>query len=316
MIFGEPEKMDATDVRIFLEMGFKDPGHQGLMDRQASPSTIGKKLKLDEKTVRIRVKRMEDEGFIKYYQAIPSLSLFGLNSVGLFRLEAHNLTTKLRALEHAHQLPGVVESSDYLGPSISVLLAGSSTSEVHRLADQITNRFELHSLSLWDRELNQPINKPDRLDWMIVQKLRYDAYCSVKEVADAFAITPRMAQYRIAKLLKSGALQVRAVTNTQKQGGLVFYEMEISADETRISAVIKQLRETHGERLWSVQSSKGVILANLFGFTLGEPEQAAVRSQETDGVGRCVLFILKEVIEPRRPNWIDELIEKETFRAG
>ncbi len=302
--------MDAVDVRIFVDMAFKDPGFRESAERQASASTIGKRLKLDEKTVRVRVKRMEDEGFIKYYQAVPSLALFGLSYVGLFRFEAHNLTTKLRALDYAHLLPGVVEASDYLGPSISIRLSGASAEEVQRLADEITKRFELHRLSLGERDLRPPLYEPDRLDWKIIQKLRYDAHSSIKDVADAFSITPRMAQYRITKLLKSGELAVRAVINTQKQGGLVFYELEISVDEMKESGVVSQLRETYGERLWSTQASKGMLLANLFGFTLGDPEEAAVRSLGIGGVGRCVLFILKEVLEPRRPNWIDDLIQK------
>lgn len=303
--------MDATDVRIFLEMGFKDPGYRGSAERQASPSIIGKRLKLDEKTVRVRVQRMEDEGFIKYYQAVPNLALFGLKRVGLFRFEALNLTTKQRALEYVQRVSGVVEASDYLGTSISITLAGASTQEVHRIADAITKRFELTKEVLADSEVRDPLFQPDRLDWKIVQKLRYNARCSIKEVAETFSITPRMAQYKIAKLLKSGALLVRAVVNTQKQGGLVFYELEIFADETKASAVVRQLRETYGERLWSVQSLKGVLLANLFAFTLGEPEEAAVKSLRIEGVGRCALFILKEVIEPQRANWIDGRIEKE-----
>jgi len=308
--------MDAVDVRIFVDIAFKDPSFRESAERQASPSIIGKRLKLDEKTVRLRVKKMEDEGFIKYYQAVPNLALFGLNHVGLFRFEAHNLTTKLRALQYVHHLPGVVEASDYLGPSISTRLSGASTEEVQRLADETTKRFELHRLSLGDRDLRPPLYQPDTLDWKIVQKLRYDAHCSIKDVADAFSITPRMAQYRITKLLKSGELMVRAVIDTQKQGGLVFYELEISVDEMKESRVVRQLREGYEERLWSTQTSKGMVLANLFGFTLGEPEEVAVRVMGMEGVGRCVLFILKEVIEPRRPNWIDDLIEKKTSSAG
>ena len=303
-------------MRILLEMAFKDSGYPGSAERQASPSIVGKRLSLDEKTVRLRVKRMEDDGFIKYYQAVPSLALFGLSHVGLFRFEAHNLTTKLRALEYAHQFPGVVEASDYLGSSISMRLSAASAEEVQRSADEITKRFELHKLSFGDSELRPPLYQPDRLDWKIIQNLRYDAHASIKEVADAFSITPRMAQYRITKLLKSGNLVVRAVINTQKQGGLVFYELEVSVDEARVSGVVRQLRETYGEKLWSTQASKGMLLVNLFGFTLGDPEEAAVRSLGIGGVGRCVLFILKEVIEPRRPNWIDDLIEKKTADTG
>ena len=52
-----------------------------------------------------------------------------------------------------------------------------------------------------------------------------------------------------------------------------------------------------------------VILASLFCFTIAEPEESVIEALKLEGVKRCLLFILKEVIEPKRPNWIDSLIE-------
>lgn len=67
--------------------------------RRVSPLAIGRKLGLDEKTVRVRVKKMEDDGFIKYYQAVPSLALFNLASANRYHVEALNITTKHRVVE-------------------------------------------------------------------------------------------------------------------------------------------------------------------------------------------------------------------------
>jgi hypothetical protein len=50
------------------------------------------------------------------------------------------------------------------------------------------------------------------------------------------------------------------------------------------------------------------LLANLFAFTLAEPEEAYVTTLNLDGVRSCSLFIFKETVEPRRPNWMDGLI--------
>jgi DNA-binding Lrp family transcriptional regulator len=74
--------LDAKDVRIFCEMAFGTTSFSAIQDRRVSPSEIGRKVSLDEKTVRVRVKKMEDDGFIKYYQVMPNLNLFGLGRVG------------------------------------------------------------------------------------------------------------------------------------------------------------------------------------------------------------------------------------------
>jgi DNA-binding Lrp family transcriptional regulator len=297
-------------------MAFRDLGYGGISTRDVSPSDVASRLRMDKKTVRLRIKKMEDTGFIKYYQATPDLALFGLRSQGLYRFDAMNITTKYGVLEHTQGLPGVVEVFDYLGPTISVSIAGASSINVQQLADGIAARFELNKLSLGDRSIRERHSRPDRLDWQIISKLRYDARCSSTEVADALSITPRMAGYRIDKLLDSGAVFLRAVINTQKQEGLIFYELGISIDEQRRGTISRQLEEKFQAKLWSMRlPAPGFLLANLFGFTLAEPEEAAMQLTKAEGVRSCSISILKEVIEPVRPNWIDALIQKEIASA-
>ncbi len=304
--------MDAKDVRIFCEMAFTDQNHNTFTARHVSPSGIGRKLGLDEKTVRLRVKRMEDTDFIKYYQATPSITLFGMKCQGTYRFEAMNIATKYGVVKFIHDLFGVVEAFDYLGPTISISMAGTSPKEIQELAEQVAGKFELTKMSLGDHPLRDSRSRPDRLDWQIIEKLRYDAHATAKEVADALSITPRMSGYRIERLIDSGVVLIRPVINTQKQEGLVFYTMIVSVEISKQDAVVRTLQETRGKKLWSMQvTPNGVLLVNLFGFTLAEPEEAAMDLLAIEGVKWCSISILKEVIEPKRPNWIDVLIRKQ-----
>ena len=52
----------------------------------------------------------------------------------------------------------------------------------------------------------EPVSVADRLDWQIIQELRYDALSGVKELSESLSITPRMIEYRIKKLLGSDML--------------------------------------------------------------------------------------------------------------
>lgn len=309
--------MDAKDVRILCEMAFKGLDYDSFTDRRVSPLAIGRKLKLDEKTVRVRVSKMEDDGFIKYYQAVPSLWLFGMKNLESYRFEAVNVATKHRVVENLQQMPYIIEAFDYLGQSVSVRLAGASQQDIEQITEKIVKRFELTKIMLGTNQIKQPSIQPDKLDWQVLRKLRYDALCSIKDLAQALSITPRMAEYRVSKLLDSGALLIRAVINMQKQEGLIFYELEMLVEESNQFSVVKKLGEICGEKLWSIHTSVGQVLrANLFGFTLAEPEDAAVKALGLEGVRACTLLILKEVIEPRKPNWIDDLIEEKASRQS
>ena len=303
--------MDAKDVRIFCEIAFKGLDYDSFTDRRVSPLAIGRKLGLDEKTVRVRVKKMEDDGFIKYYQAMPSLALFQLKNMNTYRFEALNIATKQRVIEHIQELTYIVEAIDYLGQVVSVSITGTSSEEIDRVASGLANTFELYKWILGSRIIKKPVSVADRLDWQIIQELRYDALSGVKELSESLSITPRMVEYRIKKLLASEMLLVRAIINSQKQQGLIFYELEMSVDETKRYEVIKRLSEIYAEKLWSVRTlTAGVSLANFFAFTLADPEEAYVNALKLEGVRSCSLFIFKETVEPKRPNWMDGLIEQ------
>jgi DNA-binding Lrp family transcriptional regulator len=272
---------------------------------------IGKKLGLDEKTVRTRIKKMEDNGFIKYYQAMPSLALFQLKNVNTYRFEALNIATKHRIIEYVQELPFIVESIDYLGQTVTLSITGTSSEGIDRVAARIANRFELFKWILGNRIIKQPLSVTDKLDWQIIQGLRYDALAGVKGLSESLSITPRMVEYRIKKLLGSDILRVQAIINSQKQQGLIFYELEVSVEERKHYEVIKHLSEFYAEKLWSVRTlTTRVFLANFFAFTLSEPEDAYVNTLKLEGVRSCSLFIFKESGEPKRPNWMDCLIEQ------
>jgi DNA-binding Lrp family transcriptional regulator len=303
--------LDAKDVRIFCEIAFKGLDYDSFTDRRVSPLAIGRKLGLDEKTVRVRVKKMEDDGFIKYYQAMPSLALFQLKNMNTYRFEALNIATKHRVIQYIQELPFIVEAIDYLGQIVSVSISGTSSEEIDQVASGLANRFELYKWILGSRIMKESVSVADRLDWQIIQELRYDALSGVKELSESLSMTPRMVEYRIKKLLGSGMLLVRAITNSQKQQGLIFYELEMSVDETKQYDIIKRLSEIYAEKLWSVRTlAAGVVLGNFFAFTLAEPEEAYVNTLKLGGVRSCSLFIFKETVEPKRPNWMDRLIEQ------
>jgi len=304
--------LDSIDARIFCEIAFQELSYKTFVERHVSPAEIGKKLDLDEKTVRIRVRRMENSGFIKYYQVHPNIALFGFRSITSYRFKAPNLATKFVIVENIHQIPGLIEGLDYLGPFLLIEIAGKSSSEAEETAKALANRYELDLKNLGSRVVKEPLLKLDCLDWEVIQELRYNAQMTIKEIAAAASATPRIVGYRIAKLLGSGAVSIRAVIDAQKQEGLIFYDLEIVVEEAKQGAVTNSLRNKFGERIWSMKNkSASVIIASLFGFTLGDPENSVRETIRINGVRRCSLFVLKEIVEPKRSNWLDLLIERQ-----
>ncbi len=309
--------MDAKDVRIFCEMAFGTPNMSVIRDRHASPSEIGKKVGLDEKTVRLRLKKMENEGFIKYYQVVPNLSLFGLKRIDSYRFEALNLATKHNLVDYLNETPSIVEAFDYLGQTVVVTIAGMRADDIQSRIDVIASRFELSKRHLFGSSIKETRARLDRLDWQIVRGLRYSARRSTIDLAKALSITPRMTEYRVSRLFDSDALILRAAIDPTKQQGLVFFELELTAEKAMQSEVNEQLADAFNEKVWSIHpSSERTLVVRMFGFSLGEPEDAALKASRFRGVRSCSLYIMKEMIEPRGPNWVDELINREISAAN
>ncbi len=303
--------MDSTDVRIFCEMAFLDPPIDEFEERHPSAADLAKRLGLDKKTVSTRIRRMEESGFVKYYQATPSLALFGMRVMSLFRFEALNLSTKNAIVSHLHEVPGLVESSDYLGPFLAGSIAGATREEARNGAQFLASRYELGTSVMGTRVIKEPASRMDDLDWQLVKGLRYDAKSSDRELAETLSVTERMVGYRVSKLMRSGALRTKAVIDPRRQAGLLFYELELTIDPQRRGAISRHLQEAHRDELWNLGSpTTELILASLFCFTIAEPEASALDAMKLEGVKRCRLFILKEVMEPKRPNWIDSRIEE------
>jgi DNA-binding Lrp family transcriptional regulator len=298
-------------------MAFKDPSYEEFEERHPSAADLGKKLGLDKKTVRVRVNRMVESGFIKYYQALPNLALFGMRIISQFRFETLNLPTKNAVANHLHEVPGLVEASDYLGPFLTGSIAGATREEAMKGSAYLSSRYELGSTVLGTRAIKEPGSRVDNLDWQIIKGMRYDARSSDRELAESLSVTERMIGYRIMKLLRSGAISTKAVIDPRRQAGLVFYELELTIDPQRRGTISSWLKEKHRDQLWNLGSPRAdVILANLFGFTIAEPEESVIAALKLEGVKRCQLFILKEAIEPKRPNWIDILIDSRLQTQG
>src|SRR5207248_10081056 len=107
-----------------------------------------RQLRRDETPVRLRIQKMEGEGFITDCPATPDLAFFGLHCLCLYRFEAMNLATKFGVLRHVRGLPGVAAAFDYIRPTVSVSIAGASPTKVQDLADEIAGMFELSKLNL------------------------------------------------------------------------------------------------------------------------------------------------------------------------
>ena len=298
--------MDSTDVLIFCEMSFKYFDYPG-KNRRPSPRLIGSKLGLDERTVRIRTRRMEHEGFIQYYQTIPNLCLFDRPVASLCNFRASSVSEKQRALEKARDVNDVIDISDFLGETFGITISGSSDEDLNKKAARIASQINMSQFQLTPpRQFPTPRRSMEKLDWQLVQSLRYDALRPTKEIADDLGITYRMAEYRLGKLFESLALSTRAIINARDPKGIIFYSLNLSLNAEKSTPIMRRLRASYGNRLWWHFNPPGpTVVLFLFATSIGRAEDDLLQALHSPGVRDGSLTVFKGWVEPRRPSWID-----------
>jgi DNA-binding Lrp family transcriptional regulator len=310
--------MDAHDVRIFCALAVSGPPEAIPPSHPPGLRRIARGLGLDEKTVRVRLRRLEEEGFIKYYQAAPDLALLGISAEVTCRFDAVNVVTKLEALRFAQAEDGMVEALDFLGSSFVITGAGTTADEAIDLHKRIAHRFELDRFEQGRRTLPPSGARLLPLDWKIVERMRYDARAPIDEVAGALGITSRMVRYRLGKIRASGAVTIRPMIDARRQRGVILYRLVVTTDSGPREEVLARLRRRLGDSIWAARLTvAGPVLIDMFGVNLADPEESVVAALGVKGVQACAALTLKEILEPPHGNWVDQRIaDLAADRAG
>jgi DNA-binding Lrp family transcriptional regulator len=310
--------MDAHDVRIFCALAVAGPPEATPPSNPPGLRRIARGLGLDEKTVRVRLRRLEEEGFIKYYQAAPDLALLGISSEVTCRFDAVNVATKIESLRFAQTQDGMVEGLDFLGSSFVITTAGTTAEEAIDLHKRIAHRFELDRFEQGRRILPPSDARLVPLDWKIIERMRYDARAPIDDVAGALGITSRMVRYRLRKIRASGAVMIRPMIDARRQRGVILYRLIVTIESGTREDVLARLRRRFGDSIWAVRIPvAGPLLVDMFGVSLADPEESVVAALQVRGVQACAALTLKEILEPPHGNWVDRRIaDLAADRAG
>lgn len=292
-------------------MGYKYLDYPG-KSRRPSAKDIGTKLGIAERTVRLRIKKMEQEGFIQYYEVIPNLSIFDLPLACLFSFQVDDIRQKQHALEQLSKADHIIEISDMIGGNFGATFAVSSEKDVEQVTQKLmklTNTSKVvHSSNRW---FTTPKFSLGKLDWKLIKALRYDALRSTHEIATDLEITNRMADYRITRLLESKAVVIRAVISARDRQGIILYNLILFLDPGMKEKIMDIFSKKYKNNIFLVLTPPGPMLAlGLFSSSIGEAEDTLLDSLSIPGVKNGNLFFFKNDVAIQRPSWIEKIIEK------
>lgn len=292
--------MDLTDFAILRELS-----HPGTFqwDVRVSYAEVGRRLGLDEETVRGRIKRMQEAGLITGWSVLVNPRVLGRTMVHAV-LALPRAEDKERAIAALQAMDGVVVVFERYGPSLGVVLMQEPGRPLER-------HLALLAATIGPPDPVSPITFPpptatlDRTDWGIVAALRRDPRRSYVDLAGELGLSERTLRRRVEALTAGRAVYLSARVDLPRAEGLVPASFHVvHRDPARRGAVDDHLRSLEGLVFqWFEGAASRVSLARR---NVAEVEALRKELAALPGVERVLAEITLRRIDV--DGWLDDLV--------
>ena len=281
--------LDDLDMRIIRELG----GSPQWSVRE-SYSSISRKLGVDEETVRMRVNRAKERGFIPAWRMMVNPLLIDCQRANL-ELEARDEQHKADAVSKAKAVDGVIAIVDFRGKEISVLMCYEDDESLARRVKLIESICGSPRLALWNSLFPRPDVRMSHLDWRIVDSMREDAWRDLEDVARSLGVSARTVQRRLSAMKDGRAVYLLRPPNVSVVGGLMCNFLVFCSDPKKKRAADSVILSTFSRMGASDTSGEQF---STFGISCGnfaEADAVTKRLKAVDGVQSVRMRIVNEI---------------------
>jgi DNA-binding Lrp family transcriptional regulator len=194
--------MDELDVRILKELGSPASPQWNVRESYAS---IGRKLGVDEETVRKRIKRATELGSFPPWLMKPNPRLIG-RQAAVQHIDVEDEGCKAEALSKISALNGVITILDFQGRGLMVILYYDDEDSLNGLAGRIGSICGAQKWIMWKQAFPNPEIKMKKIDWEIIHTMADDARMDLQEVASKTGVTLRTVQRRLEEMTEERAI--------------------------------------------------------------------------------------------------------------
>ncbi len=207
---------DDLDIRIIKAMASP---HSFQWDVRISNANVAKGLSVDEETVRNRLRRMEDVGFLNGWQLILNPILIGKRAA-IIELNTKEKGSKDEVISRLKLLEGVTLIEDFYGSELAVQVLyeneGSLTRQVKLIAYLCGS-----SKPIWWKLGFPPCElTPTKTEWRIIRSIRKDARGRLSDIAKSLKLSTRTVKRHMMHLSDGNAFYLDPLLDVKKVGGL------------------------------------------------------------------------------------------------
>lgn len=301
-------------MRILRVMGIRPYDRRPKNPEVLKPAHIARELDLSVNTVKDRVARMEAEGVIAAYQIVPNFRHLGLAAhAHKFRADP---SRKDAAVRTATALDGILEVHDFIGPSLCIDFAHRGDDDRRAKIEALAAATgDAEGVRYYERAMPPLARELSKLDWRIIQALRWRANRPLADVADDLGVALRTVRRHFDRMAAEGSFFVIPLVDPGKASGLFLFDLICDLAPLGKQEAIRTLLRTFDDRHVyafepSPESTAGFDML-LFARTSAEVEAVRREAAAVPGVVRAEANFFRAFLDESR--WLDTVI---AARAG
>lgn len=285
-------------------------GSPSRWNARKSYSEIANRLGIDEETVRNRLRRMREGGFLLGWRLFPNPQLMDRESVFLY-MSLKRSESSDEAIRRLSACEGVVTITKLLGNNLLVMVLDDRD---HRSVEEIEN-LAIHESTVKAPGMKLPDTsfRMTSLDWRIVAGMGRNAELPVAAIAAELGISARTVKNRLNRMMDSSAIFIMPLTDVRKTVG-VAYQLIVESCDGRLGEVDRLVSGRIRNIVFKAFDSTRNVIFGFTGRNLAEGSQIEKWISEQPEVCSARLNIVEEVIYVF--GWLDDEARKRASSPG
>lgn len=291
-----------TEVAILREL--MSP-HSLQWDIRTSLADVAAKVGVSEDTVRRRLQKLYDVGFIRHWELVVNPSLLGLTGA-VVEMTVGDPSEKEALLRRVKRVDRVRWIFSYYNDGLATILFYEDEASLTRTLDLIapaSGELEVSDWSVPPCRL-----RLSKTDWRLIWSLRHDPRKVYSAIAKELGVSTRTAVRRIGRMSKARAFFLNADLDVRRLRGVVPCDLRISCDDKVRKNEIRSFVLSEFENVVYTNEQAPDLYFVILCDTVAEVDDVEKQIRALAGVRRARARIQEEWVSVTR--WMDHRLEQ------
>jgi len=308
-------KVDSLDVRVCRELFRDRTGPVLQSDFRKSFRSMARRLRVDEVTVRNRIKRFQRSGFLKGWRLIVNPGLLGVRLAQLW-FDVRPLSAKDELIRKLSLMHGVLVISDSYGSSLTLVLMYEGEISAKKEFELIARLSNAQSLVRVNIPFPGCAFELAHADWKIIKAIQTDPRQSYSVISRAVGMSQKTVRRRLQRMIDDRALFVIPRLNPKALEGAIIADLVVFYADPRSKTdldtrIVSQFDEfIISTRLSDIEHG----FFNLLIGNISKAKEILAWVNEQPGVGKAFIELVQDRIEVYES--FNEPVEKKLTEAS